>query len=67
MKVVFPDVYFVQKFESHYLNQQNSSYDSNNWNYSRSGDITNSLTSNSIIGVLGQEFDLGLFYANVAM
>ena len=53
MKVVLLDVYYVQKFESYYLNQQNSSYDSNNWNYSSSGNYSDSLTSNSISGILG--------------
>ena len=57
----------MYKFESHYLNQQNSSYDSNNRNYSSLGDCSDRLTSKSILGVLEQEFDIGLFYENVAM
>ena len=66
MKVVIPYIYFVQKFESHYLDQQNLIYDSNNRNYSSLGDYYDSMTSNSISGVLGQKFDLGLFKENVA-
>ena len=38
MQVVLPYVYFVQKFESHPLDQYNSSYDLNNGNYSSSVD-----------------------------
>ena len=40
MKVVLPDVYFVQKFKSSHLDEYNSSYDLNNRNYSNSGDCS---------------------------
>ena len=52
MKVVLPNVYFVQKFESHYLNKQNSSYDSNNWNYSSPGDCSDTGFRDRIVPLL---------------
>ena len=40
MKVVLPDVYFVQKFESPHFDKYNLSYDLNNRNYSSSRDCS---------------------------
>ena len=56
MKVVLPDVYFVQKFKSSHLDEYNSSYDLNNRNYSNSGDCSEIDFRDKIIPLLCQIF-----------